>query len=247
MITRTMNYHDESIEFEELVQVYLQDLNYATRTQTVVKIVHAVTNSILVFLPYATCQAGIPLLTLILVAFGLLSAYSSVMVVRMANEVRVKTYEGLADKVFGPKGFISVCFLQLILSLILMCVTLQVWSDIIVHVFEEIYPNNGETAAQHFWRDIITSRHSVVILGGLLVLPMSLFSRTMMSFAWSSYITFIAMVSGLLAVLVSFGLKTDDLTPEDMKDTVKVKDDWWTILFVGALLFSYHQVIACIL
>lgn len=59
------------------------------------------------------------------------------MVISMANEQRVRTLEDLAQCAFGPNGFILVCAFQMIFSFSLMCITLDIFAEILTDVFSE--------------------------------------------------------------------------------------------------------------
>ncbi len=236
------NYNaEEDVEFEELVQAYLRDVHYASRKQSVVKIFHAVLNAAVVVLPFAACHAGLPLYMALVVGMAALSAYSSILIVRMANDQKIRTYEGLAEYAFGPIGFFVVCGCQLLLALTTMCISLDVWADIVGAVASEVLTRGASNA---FLYDLLTSRSSVVILGGLLVFPFCIFTKSLVSLAWSSYCAVLAVLACLLAVISSFYLGAYSGESEaDAKysSVLTVKENWWVSLFVITLCFSYNH------
>lgn len=233
------SHREEAYEYEVLVQAYLRDVHYSSKRQTIVKLFHAILNASLVVLPFAACQAGIPLYTGSIIAMSTISAYSSVMLIRMANENSARTLEDLAEVAFGPMGFFIVCIGQLLFSITLMCISLEVWSDIVHGVSNEIFVNKSSVLY-----DDLTSRVSIVILGGLLVLPFCLLTRSMATLAWSSYFTMIGVMGGLIVVIASFYLgyaETDDDTKNDYQYVASVKPGWWMVVFVIGMSFSYNQ------
>lgn len=234
---------DEDYEFEVLVQAYMRDAHYSSQQGSLVKIFHAILNASVVVLPFAACHAGLPLYMGLIMFMALCSAYSSVLIVRMASDQKIRTFEGLAEYAFGPIGFFVVCGCQLLFSMTLMCISLDVWADVIDSVSTEVMTRTASNALLY---DVLTSRNSVVILGGLLVFPFCLFTKSMVSLAWSSYLTILAVVVGLVAVIGSFyvGNYTHTSTggeDERYDSVLTVKPNWWIAVFVVTLCFSYNQ------
>ena len=168
---------------------------------------------------------------------GLISAYSSVMIVRMANENNVRTLESLSEHAFGPIGFFGVCVCQILFSVTLMCIALEVWGDIISGVFQEIYSSSDNS----FLHELLTTRYLTIILGGVLVLPLCLFTRSMATLSWSSYCTILAVTAGIIAVISSFYLGEYNEANAEYADMAVIKSDWWTIAFIITISFSYNQ------
>lgn len=234
---------EEDYEFEVLVQAFMRDAHYSSRKQSLVKIFHAILNASVVILPFAACHAGVPLYMGMIVFMAVCSAYSSVLIVRMASDQKIRTFEGLAEYAFGPIGFFVVCGCQLLFSMTLMCISLDVWADIIDSVATESMVRHPSNA---FFYDVLTSRNSVVILGGLLVFPFCLFTRSMVSLAWSSYLTILAVLVGIAAVIGSFYVGNYDYSStggegERYDSVLGIKDNWWIAVFVITLCFSYNQ------
>ena len=128
---------DCSTEFETLVQAYLRDVQYSSRRQAIFSVVYAVFNAGLVALPFVTEQCGIPIYVFSVFFMCVTSGYTASMVVKMANENAVKSMEDLAECAFGPSGFFCVCLLQIIFSFSLMCVSLEVSSDIVLRILDD--------------------------------------------------------------------------------------------------------------
>jgi hypothetical protein len=126
---------DNASELEILIHAYLRDVHYSTRRKTVFNVIYANLNAGLVALPMAAEFAGIPMFVLGILIIATCSGYSSYIVVSLFNEHSVRTLEDLCGRGYGRNGFILVCVFELLLSLSLMCITLDVWADISSAVF----------------------------------------------------------------------------------------------------------------
>lgn len=111
-----MSAHD----FEKLVQDYIHDTNYATGTQATCNIIYAIINAGIVMLPYAADATGVGLFTFSVIAACVLSAYTSVILVKMACDHKVRHHEDLGELAFGSKGYYSAAFLQFFFSSLVM-------------------------------------------------------------------------------------------------------------------------------
>lgn len=118
---------EEEMEFEKLVQDYIHDAHYATAAQAACNVVYAIANAGIVLLPFAACASGIGVFTVSVAAACLVSGYTSVMLVKMANDRGVKSYDSLGELAFGSAGFYIVAILQLLFSSLVavMCVNLR--------------------------------------------------------------------------------------------------------------------------
>lgn len=241
---------EEAYEFEVLVQTYLRDVHYSSQRQAIVNVIHSILNASFVVLPFAACEVGLPLFVVLIVGMSLISAYTSVILIRMANEQEVRTLEGLGEKAFGPKGFFVVCIFQIMFSVTLMIITLDVWGDIVPAVMRSILSNNSHNLIHGFWYDLFTRRESIIMIGGLMVLPICLFYRSMASLSWSSYLTVLTMFVAIASVIASFVVRNND-DPNYGEEVhtssiVMVKSQFWMASIIIPISFSYNQVCALV-
>ncbi|RYH32328.1 hypothetical protein EON65_00685, partial [archaeon] len=232
--------YDYDEEFEMLVAAFLRDMDYTNVNQTSFNIIYAMINAGLIALPFAAYETGIPLFVFLISFTSLLSAYTSVMVISMANEQKVRTLEDLAECAFGPRGFFAVCFFQILFSFSLMCITLDVYADIMVDVFAgSVYAKEG------FAEFILGSRLGEILLGSVVVLPLCILKTSMSSIRWTSYVTVFAVLAALIAVIATY--LTDRNHENTVTSTVELqevcapKSRWWFTLLLCVFVFSCNQ------
>jgi hypothetical protein len=231
------DYDDE--EFEMLVKAFMQDINYTTVNQAAMNIACSMINAGLVALPFVAQEAGIPLFFFSMLILSIISAYTSVMVVSMANERRVRTLEDLAECAFGIRGFFVVSVLQLLFSLSLMIITLNVWADIMSDVFRrsDIHAN------------FLHKRHYQIYLGAGIILPLCILKKSLSTLRWTSFITILAMAGAFIAVIATY--VSDQEMSGNYSDTTfqelcRPKGYWWAIVFISVYSFSSNQKVLTI-
>lgn len=243
-----MNQEDEHFfrgaqqEFEILVQTYLRDQSHTSKKQAILNIVYATTNAGLVALPYAAFQAGLPLYLILIVIVASISGYTNYMIIRMANEHRVRSLEDLCERAFGAVGYVVVCFIQIVFSLSLMCMTLDVCADIVTDIVDATVPQNLNSSSWVFPNSREHRRIISVVFGSLLVLPACVLTRSMSSLWWSSYVAVIFVVSALLSVMIAYIMNfTPYLSQGTVAEMVEPKGMFWTAPYIVTFCFSYSQ------
>lgn len=228
-------------EFELLVNAYLKDLHHLSLSQAALNIAYATVNVCIVALPFIAQEAGIALFVPAMTIAALVSAYTSIMVICMASQQRVRTLEDLAERAFGPRGFFAVSVFQILFSVSLMCVTLQVWADITRDSLSSLGANQIYNRGGH---------RAMVLLGAVSVLPLCLFKKSLSSLRWTSYLTVFAVLSALLAVVATYisdSTHTDSGThTESVEDVFRPKSLWYTIAFLSSFVFSSNQKVLTI-
>lgn len=223
-----------------LVAAFLRDMDYTNVNQTSFNIIYAMINAGLIALPFAAYETGIPLFVFLISFTSLLSAYTSVMVISMANEQKVRTLEDLAECAFGPRGFFAVCFFQILFSFSLMCISLDVYAEIMVDVFAgSVYAKEG------FAEFILGSRLGEILLGSIVVLPLCILKTSMSSIRWTSYVTVFAVLAALTAVIATYLTdRSPDNTITSNSELQKVcapKSRWWFTVLLCVFVFSCNQ------
>lgn len=219
-------------EFEVLVNAFLRDMDYTSTKQAVFNIVYAIINAGLIALPYAAYLAGIPLFIVMVGATSLISGYVSIMVISMANEQRVRTLEDLAQCAFGPNGFIIVCGFQLLFSICLMCITLDIFAEIMQDVFVE-------TSVTAF---MLTHRRGQVVIGALLILPLCILKKSMSSLRWTSYFTVFVVAAALIGVVTTYVTDVDVSDQSSAQRVITPKiDSAWSAILIVLFCYSYNQ------
>jgi amino acid permease len=222
-------------EFELLVKAYMRDMKYTTLNQASLNIVYSLLNAGIVALPFTTQEAGVLLFIGVFIVVAILSAYTSVMVISMANEQRVRTLEDLADCAFGKKGFLAVSVCQIVFSFSLMVITLDCWADIMSDIFREL----------DFGGWFLQSRNGQVLFGSLIILPLCLLKKSMSSMKWTSYITVFAAISALLAVVATYvtdnRISDNVFTRSSAKEILEPKYQWWSVIFISVFCYSNNQ------
>lgn len=215
---------------EALVNTLMRDMDYMSVNKSAMNLSYAIFNAGLTTIPVAAFQAGMPLYSLAIASVSFVSGYVTVMIIRMANEKRVKTLEDLAEVVGGPRLFLLVSTIQFCLSFTMMCITLSVWAGIM----SDFFAQNGV----HTLR--LSSRQGQVFWGAVLILPLCLFKQSMISVRWSSYFTVVCIALGLIG-LTTANLIQDDFIVRDAESFLVPKSRWWLIVFVMMLCYSYNQ------
>jgi amino acid permease len=234
--TRMSGFSDDMSEFEVLVQTYLRDVQYTSTTQAILNIVYSLVNVGLVALPYAASQGGIPLYLSTILIVSVISGYTNCVVISMANEQKVRTLEDLTGRAFGYKGYFTVCFLQIVFSLSLMCITLQVWGDICYSIL------NNRLSIE---LPLLHNRNASIVLGAIIVFPFCLFAKNMKTLKWTSYCSALLVITALLSVVVSFSYYNIENSHNNVsieRDVIDVKSYGWTVAFIVTFCFSYNQV-----
>ena len=229
---------DNSSELEVLVHAYLRDVHYTSRRKAILNVVYSTFNVGLVALPLVAEFAGIPLFVFAVILVALSSGYTTCMVISMANEQGVRTLEDLAERAFGLKGFVIVCLMEIIFSMSLMCVTLDVWADISTGVLNS-FPQVPERCQNRFFG---------LFVGAVFILPICLYARSMSSLRFSSYFSVIAIVVSLCCLIVALFCNTGEgdsnLSSADTFRTVmEPKPLWWILSLVITFCFANNQVL----
>lgn len=229
---------EDGSEFEILVQAYLRDVHYTSRNGAILNVVYATINAGLVALPMVTEYSGLPLYIAGICLISIFSGYTTCMVINMANEQGVRTLEDLGEKAFGSKGFIIVCIFEIIFSLSLMCVTLDVWAEICANAVRGFFPGMDHVLWVHI-------RLIALLAGSLIILPICLVARSMASLSWSSYFSVIAIATVLCSLVAAFSV---DLGPNSVYNSDSVREIMapkklaWTLALVASFCFANNQV-----
>lgn len=238
---RTITDNDD--EFEALVQNYIKNGPNASSLQITANILYAMINPILVALPMASYCAGIPIFILTIIVISTISCYTNSLIVSMAVECDVNSYEELCDKAFGIKGYVSICLLQIFYSLSLMYISLSVWGDVISSIIVTDFPSVDNAVSKH-----ITIDSFVLYIGAIVVLPFCV-RKSMVSLQWTSYAVVIAIMTALVSVVIAFSSasKAHHKTEGNpYRNILNPTDDWWISIFVIMICFSYNQKVFAI-
>jgi amino acid permease len=218
-------------------------MHYTSVSQAALNLAYSMINVGLVGIPFVASEAGIPLFAIAVVLFSLVSIYTTSIVLEMADDVEVKSLEELGEKAFGPRGYFITCLLQILFSMLLICITLDVWGDIMPQLLRTIIGSSldGHSALLHF----LTHRRTVILLGALLVLPLC-FVRSMSKLSWLSYLTVCALFMSVTFVLIAlFRGVTCSGTDGNfchLEEVYKPQYLWWTIQPLITFCFTYQQV-----
>ena len=188
-------------EFENLVNTLMHDRDYITVNQAALNITYTIINAGLIAIPFTAYNAGIPLFVAVVTAMSLISSYVAVMVINMANQKRVRTLEDLAEVCGGPRFFLCVCAFQILFSFSMMCVTLNVWADVMSDVFST---NSSHMHAAEPFTRLLAARRGQVLIGAAIVLPLCIFKRSMISLRWTAYLTVCAVGFCLFSVVIAY-------------------------------------------
>jgi amino acid permease len=225
------------------VQVYIKDMHYTSVNQAALNLAYSMINVGLVGIPFVAYEAGIPIFAIVIIVFSLISIYTTSIVLEMADDVEVKSLEELGEKAFGPRGYFLTCLLQILFSMLLICITLDVWGDIMPQLLRTIIGTSlpQPSSLYHF----LTHRRTVILLGALLVLPLC-FVRSMSKLSWLSYLTVCALLMSVIFVLIAlFGGDTcggSDGGMCHLDEVYKPQHLWWTVQPLITFCFTYQQV-----
>jgi len=253
-------------EFELLVQAYMHDIHYTSRPQAINNLCYAILNAGIVALPYAAYQAGLPLFMFSIVLMSLVAGYTTCMVIAMAEDTSssaddasynhsysrlvalkpvtrsVRTLEDLCELSFGKRGYYLVSIFQVLLSLVLMSLSLEIWAEIINSVLVGHLGNSQTVKNLPLLHSLVTTRNGAVFLGSIVVLPLVLRSAAMSSLRWTAYASVLAVATGLLSVVYAFAVdRNADSSPIPVSDVSYCKSGWWAVCFIVTLCFSYNQ------
>lgn len=158
----------------------------------------------------------------------------------------IRTLEDLCELAFGAPGYYCVSLFQVLLSLVLMSLSLQIWTEVVTSVLggrlaSTAWVQEGRYPAAAF---LLTTNTGVALLGSWVVLPFILRSASMSSLRWTAYATVLVVAAGLLSVVYAFSL--DRLADGQgasirLADIAAPKGQWWAVCFVATLCFSYNQ------
>lgn len=227
---------DYDAELEMLVNAYLRDMNYTTVNQAAFNVAYSTINAGLIALPFVAQEAGIPMFVGVMIIVSIISGYTSSMVIAMANEQKVRTLEDLAECAFGVRGFFVVSIFQILFSFSLICITLDVWADIMSDVFNEL------SVIHSFW---LETHRGQILLGSLLIFPLCLYKTSLSKMKWTSYVTVFAVISALLAVVATYftdkNISNNIFSQSNANELVSPKTEWWAIVFIAVFCFSCNQ------
>lgn len=153
----------------------------------------------------------------------------------MANENGVKTLEDLGERAFGRNGFYYISMFQILFSLSLMCITLNVWGDIMSQFFHTYLPSSGFIA-------ILSMRRVQVLIGAILVLPHCALTSSIARLRFTPYLTIVIIVVSLITVGSAFIRDvTNDPTYTVPVSIIVPTSRCWTLGFVVPFCFSFNQ------
>lgn len=227
---------DAASELEILVHAYLRDVHYSTRRQTIFTVVYANLNAAFVALPMAAQFGGIPIFVAAVVLICVCAGYSSCMVVNMFSEQGVRTLEDLCTRGYGRTGFLIVCVFELLLSVSLMCITLDVWADI---------SSNVLASFKHV-PSRLTHRSFGLMIGAVLILPLCLLGRSMSKLRWSSTCSVICVCAALCCLIVALvcdldGSHTGVQSRSTFKSLCSGTNNWWLLPLVVTFCVANNQ------
>jgi amino acid permease len=232
---------EDNEELELLVHAYLRDAHYTSRRTAILNVIYSTFNVGLVALPLAAEHAGLPLFVAGIVLIAVCAGYTTSMIVDMAAECGVKTLEDLCEKAFGFRGFVFVSVSQIIFSMSLMCITLDVWADILQSIFSS-HSSVVPTSLQHRYFGLLT--------GFCLLLPVCLRAKSLASLRWSSYFSVTAIIGALLCILAAVLCGVGEYEEFKRKEIVvklfEPKPLSWLLSLVATFGFSNNQVRICL-
>ena len=239
-------------DFEVLVQAYMRDNHYQSRNQAVANIMYGTLNAGFVALPYACYMVGVPLFVFCVIIVACIAGYTTQFVIKLAGDQGVvagrgsipRTLEDLSEVAYGFKGYCLVATMQISLSVTFMCLSLEVWGEILSSILT-CRLKNVELNSTLRW--LLTDRNGGVLIGAGVVLPLVIKSSTVSSLRWTSYTTIICIASAFVSVVAAFiqsdnniAQPTPDVTPI-LGDLTNIKAQWWVVCLIVTLCFSYNQ------
>lgn len=228
-----LNSYEDS-EFEILVQAYLHDVKYTSRTQAIWNIVYAVLNAGIVALPFAASKGGLLIYCVSIFIICLISGYTTCMGINLAYEQKVRTLEDLGEIAFGAAGLYIISIWQIILSISLMCVTLSVWSDVVSRILQ----SRLQLSSQNSLSYLIHPR-TAVLIGSFLIFPLCILTRTMNSLRFASWLTVLAIIASISAVVALFAAEvpTNPSTQVIFPSATRIFD----LSYIIPFCFSFNQ------
>ena len=225
-------------EFEEMVSDYMKRGPQSSSIQVTASIVYSMINPLLICLPMAAHSTGIPIFIFLIAVISSISAYSNCLIVNMAVDSKVTSFEALGDKAFGIKGYLLICMLQILYSITLMYISLSVWGDVTSSIIVTDLPNIDQQISKH-----ITTDSLVLYIGALIVSPFCFARRSMTSLQWTSYAVILAITTALLSVVIAFSSNAARVQTinNPYKNVLKPTNDWWIAVFVITYCFAYNQ------
>lgn len=222
---------DYDPEFEQLVTSFMHDRDYIGVNQTALNLAYTIINASLVSIPFTAYTAGLPLFITVMISISIASSYAAVMVVQMANEKRVKTLEDLAEICGGSKLFLIVCVFQISSSFAMMCITLLVWADVTSDVFRR---NNIENY-------LLSYRNGQIIVGAILILPLCLFTKSMISLKYSAMLTVFSFLFCVITVTITYYTDSTHEFGSKLETIAQPKSLWWATCSFAIFYYSYNQ------
>lgn len=96
-------------------------MHYTSVNQAALNITYSMINVGLVGIPFVAYEAGIPLFAIFVIIFSIVSIYTTSIVLEMADDVKARSLEELGERAFGPRGYFATCLVQILFSILLMC------------------------------------------------------------------------------------------------------------------------------
>ena len=222
-----------------LLKAYIHNMTYTSRKQAIANIIYSTINCGLVALPYSCSQSGIIIYILFIALISLISSYINIIIIAIAKEEKVRSLEELAEITFGATGYFMICLFQILYSILLMVMSLNVCTDIIISVADDNF--------RQITISPVSRRSAVIFLCSIVMLPMLLLTKSMSTLGFTSYISIITTGLVFLSIFVSFifsqvtGNGIDDDSAIGFIDTVTPKGDWFIILFIITFCFANNQ------
>jgi len=227
-------------------------------------IVYGTINAGFVALPYACYEVGIPVYIFCVITVAVIAGYTTTMVIKLASDQSSqsgaggggggrgsipRTLEDLAEIAYGFSGYCVVATLQILLSLTLGCLSLDVWGELSSSILTNRLQNVASSSLPTSLRWFLTNRVGGVLSGSCIVLPLVLRCSTVSSLKWTSYTTIVCIASAFVAVLAAFTSlddgtadANDDITSsENVVQVFELKSQWWVVCLIVTLCFSYNQ------
>jgi hypothetical protein len=148
-------------------------------------IVYGTINAGFVALPYACYEVGIPTYIFCVISVAVIAGYTTTMVIKLASDQSTqpgaggrgsipRTLEDLAEVAYGFGGYCVVATLQILLSLTLACLSLDVWGELSSSILSCRLQNVASSSFPASLRWFLTNRVGGVLSGGCIVLPLVL-------------------------------------------------------------------------
>uniref|UniRef100_A0A3Q3RN03 Putative sodium-coupled neutral amino acid transporter 11 n=1 Tax=Mastacembelus armatus TaxID=205130 RepID=A0A3Q3RN03_9TELE len=179
-------------------------------------------------LPYALNQAGLPLGLLLLIAVGLITDYSIILLIKGGNLSGTNSYQSLVQSTFGFPGFLVISGLQFLYPFIAMISYNITTGDTLTKVFQRI-PGVGPD-------HILAERHFVIFLSTLaFTLPLSLY-RNIEKLGKVSFLSMVLTLTILIIVIIRAATLETQILPTE---TAWAFAKWNAIQAVGVMSFAF--------